>query len=108
METNQNHDVAAQPNGSSRSPHGNGVSNSGAAKSEFTVGAQKALPPELPFASRHPQTLDARIDLGELASGSFSEAGDYASRPPGELHGPFKTEEGCVVLEVSFPNRGQD
>ncbi len=33
------------------------------------------------------------------------ETGHYASRPPGEVHGPFKTEEGCVVLEVSFPNK---
>ncbi|NJN70734.1 MAG: hypothetical protein HC801_10955 [Nitrospira sp.] len=33
------------------------------------------------------------------------EAGEYASRPPGECHGPFKTDVGSVVLEVSFPNR---
>jgi ChrR Cupin-like domain len=33
--------------------------------------------------------------------------GHYASRPPGEIHGPFKTDIGCVVLEVSFPNRIQ-
>lgn len=33
------------------------------------------------------------------------EAGHYASRPPGERHGPFRTDVGCVVLEVSFPNR---
>ena len=31
--------------------------------------------------------------------------GHYASRPPGEAHGPFKTEHGRVVLEVSFPNK---
>jgi len=33
------------------------------------------------------------------------EAGYYASRPPGEVHGPFRTETGCTVLEISFPNR---
>ena len=33
------------------------------------------------------------------------EAGHYASRPPGEAHGPFRTDVGCVVLEVSFPSR---
>jgi hypothetical protein len=33
------------------------------------------------------------------------EKGHYASRPPGELHGPFKTDVGCLVLEVSFPNK---
>lgn len=33
------------------------------------------------------------------------EAGDYTSRPPGELHGPFKTTEECVVLEMSYPSQ---
>ncbi len=33
------------------------------------------------------------------------ECGHYASRPPGERHGPFYTDRGCVVLEISFPNR---
>ena len=33
------------------------------------------------------------------------EQGHYASRVPGEVHGPFKTEDGCLVLEISFPNR---
>lgn len=42
--------------------------------------------------------------LHDAAFGRWLEAGDYASRPPGELHGPFQTEDGCVVLEVSFPN----
>jgi hypothetical protein len=35
------------------------------------------------------------------------EPGRYASRPPGELHGPFRTDIGSVVLEVSFPSRQQ-
>ena len=37
--------------------------------------------------------------------GRWLEVGHYASRPPGEVHGPFRTDEGCVVLEMSFPNR---
>ncbi len=48
------------------------------------------------------------IVSGRLYDKAFEmwlEAGHYASRPPGELHGPFKTDVGCVVLEVSFPNR---
>lgn len=45
--------------------------------------------------------------LHDAAFGRWLEAGDYASRPPGELHGPFKTDTGCVVLEVSFPSRSQ-
>ncbi|MEQ1527479.1 MAG: cupin domain-containing protein [Gallionella sp.] len=43
--------------------------------------------------------------LYDHAFGMWLEAGHYASRPPREVHGPFSTEEGCVVLEVSFPNR---
>jgi len=31
--------------------------------------------------------------------------GDYASRPPGEAHGPFRTDEGCLVLEMSYPSQ---
>lgn len=48
------------------------------------------------------------IVSGRLYDAAFDmwlEAGHYASRPPGEQHGPFKTETGCIVLEVSFPNR---
>ncbi|CAC9530233.1 hypothetical protein [uncultured Gammaproteobacteria bacterium] len=43
--------------------------------------------------------------LYDQAFDTWLETGHYASRPPGEIHGPFKTEEGCVVLEVSFPNK---
>ncbi len=48
------------------------------------------------------------IVSGRLYDQAFElwlEAGHYASRPPGQKHGPFKTDVGCVVLEVSFPNR---
>ena len=43
--------------------------------------------------------------LYDQAFDRWLEAGEYASRPPGEGHGPFRTDVGCVVLEVSFPNR---
>lgn len=43
--------------------------------------------------------------LYDAAFDQWLELGHYASRPPGELHGPFKTEEGCIVLEISFPNK---
>jgi hypothetical protein len=43
--------------------------------------------------------------LFDQAFGQWLEQGHYTSRPPGEVHGPFKTDIGCVVLEVSFPNR---
>lgn len=43
--------------------------------------------------------------LHDQAFDAWLETGHYASRPPGERHGPFRTDVGCVVLEVSFPNR---
>lgn len=51
------------------------------------------------------------VVAGRLYDAAFDmwlETGHYASRPPGEVHGPFKTEEGCVVLEVSFPNKARN
>lgn len=56
----------------------------------------------------HPYPEEVFIVSGRLYDQAFDlwlEAGHYASRPPGELHGPFKTDVECVVLEVSFPNR---
>ncbi len=62
-----------------------------------------------PFGGkRHPYPEEVFIVSGRLYDQAFDrwlEAGHYASRPPGEPHGPFKTDEGCVVLEVSFPQR---
>lgn len=59
-------------------------------------GKAHAYPEEIFVVSG--RLYDAAFDL-------WLETGHYASRPPGERHGPFKTETGCVVLEVSFPNR---
>lgn len=56
----------------------------------------------------HPYPEEVFIVSGRLYDRAFDlwlEAGHYASRPPGEMHGPFRTDTGCVVLEVSFPNR---
>lgn len=62
-----------------------------------------------PFGGKsHPYPEEVFIVSGRLYDSSFNqwlEPGHYASRPPGEHHGPFKTDVGCVVLEVSFPNR---
>lgn len=57
---------------------------------------------------RHDYPEEILIISGRLYDAAFEmwlETGYYASRPPGEIHGPFKTEFGCVVLEVSFPNK---
>lgn len=56
----------------------------------------------------HDYPEEVFIVSGRIYDAAFSqwlETGDYASRPPGEVHGPFHTEEGSVVLEISFPNR---
>ncbi|HEY8158534.1 MAG TPA: cupin domain-containing protein [Methylobacter sp.] len=70
----------------------------------FLPGADTSL-----FGNKsHPYPEEVFIVSGRLFDKAFDiwlEAGHYASRPPGELHGPFKTDVGCVVLEVSFPSR---
>lgn len=43
--------------------------------------------------------------LYDAAIDRWLRKGDYASRPPGEVHGPFRTEEGCLVLEISYPSQ---
>ncbi len=56
----------------------------------------------------HEYPEEVFIVSGRLYDQAFAlwlEAGHYASRPPGEVHGPFKTDTGCIVLEMSFPNR---
>jgi hypothetical protein len=56
----------------------------------------------------HPYPEEVFIVSGRLYDEAFDlwlEAGHYASRPSGERHGPFRTDVGCVVLEVSFPDR---
>lgn len=62
-------------------------------------------------AKSHPYPEEIFIVSGRLYDAAFDlwlECGHYASRPPGEIHGPFKTDVGCVVLELSFPHRVQE
>jgi len=57
-------------------------------------------------AKSHAYPEEIFIVSGRLYDQAFDrwlETGHYASRPPGEVHGPFKTDVGCVVLELSFP-----
>src|SRR5262245_42876548 len=62
-----------------------------------------------PFGGKsHTYPEEVFIVSGRLYDHAFDlwlEAGHYASRPAGELHGPFRTDVGCVVLELSFPSR---
>lgn len=65
-----------------------------------------------PFGGKsHDYPEEVLIVSGRLYDEAFDlwlEPGHYASRPPGEVHGPFKTDTGCVVLELSFPGRRSD
>ncbi|MDI3326268.1 DUF952 domain-containing protein [Pontibacterium granulatum] len=59
-------------------------------------------------AKSHDYPEEIYIVSGRLYDAAFDmwlEAGHFASRPPGELHGPFLCKEGCIVLEVSFPSQ---
>ena len=59
-------------------------------------------------AKSHDYPEEVIIIRGRLYDASFDkwlEVGDYASRPPGELHGPFKANEECIVLEMSYPSQ---
>ncbi len=62
-----------------------------------------------PFGSKsHDYPEEIIIIKGRLYDAAFNqwlEVGDYASRPAGELHGPFRTDVGCVVLEISYPSQ---
>lgn len=56
----------------------------------------------------HSYPEEIMILKGSLYDEAFDqwlEVGDYASRPPGERHGPFKTDSGCIVLEISYPSQ---
>ncbi len=56
----------------------------------------------------HDYPEEIMVIKGRLYDEAFNqwlEVGDYASRQPGELHGPFKTDVGCVVLEISYPSQ---
>lgn len=59
-------------------------------------------------AKSHEYPEEIIIIKGRLYDEAFDqwlEVGDYASRPPGELHGPFRAEEECIVLEISYPSQ---
>ena len=43
--------------------------------------------------------------LYDAAFDMWLEPGHYASRPPGEVHGPFRAEGEVVILEISFPSQ---
>lgn len=41
-------------------------------------------------------------DLRDLTLGATFTAGHYTSRPPGMPHGPYRTTNGCTMLEIRY------
>lgn len=41
--------------------------------------------------------------LTDIRLGKTFTAGDYACRPPGMEHGPWRSEDGCLTFEVRYP-----
>ena len=42
-------------------------------------------------------------ELTDLTLGRTFIAGEYACRPVGMPHGPYRTETGCLMLETRYP-----
>ncbi|CAG2155412.1 hypothetical protein LMG31506_05382 [Cupriavidus yeoncheonensis] len=49
--------------------------------------------------------LSGDLTVGNDANGQGGEAFEpntYACRPPGAFHGPFKSDAGCMLLEIHY------
>lgn len=49
--------------------------------------------------------LSGDLTVGNDASGQGGDAFEpntYACRPPGAFHGPFKSDAGCMLLEIHY------
>ena len=62
-----------------------------------------------PFGSKsHDYPEEIFVVTGRLydkAFGLWLEPGYYASRPPGEIHGPFIADGDVIILEMSYPGQ---
>ncbi len=62
-------------------------------------------------AKSHDYPEEIVVVSGRLYDKAFNmwlEPGCYASRPPGEVHGPFVADGDVVVLEMSYPSQSVD
>lgn len=62
-------------------------------------------------AKSHPYPEEIFVVSGRLYDEAFEvwlEPGSYASRPPGELHGPFRADGNVLIYENSFPSQSVD
>lgn len=59
----------------------------------------------------HPYPEEIFVVSGRLYDEAFDmwlEPGYYASRPPGEVHGPFRADGDVIIYESSFPSQSTD
>lgn len=59
-------------------------------------------------AKSHDYPEEIFVVSGRLYDKAFDiwlEPGFYASRPPGEIHGPFIADGDVVILEMSYPGQ---
>ena len=52
--------------------------------------------------------ISGSITLGNDKSGNkkiTTQSPAYACRPPGTNHGPFRSDEGCMFLEIQYYNK---
>lgn len=59
-------------------------------------------------AKSHNYPEEIFVVSGRLYDEAFDvwlEPGHYASRPPGEIHGPFVADGEVVILEISYPSQ---
>ncbi len=59
-------------------------------------------------AKSHDYPEEIFVVSGRLYDEAFDlwlEPGYYASRPPGEVHGPFVADGDVVILEMSYPSQ---
>ena len=59
-------------------------------------------------AKSHDYPEEIFVVSGRLYDEAFDlwlEPGYYASRPPGEVHGPFVADGDVVILEISYPSQ---
>ncbi len=59
-------------------------------------------------AKSHEYPEEIFVISGRLYDKAFDlwlEPGFYASRPPGEVHGPFIADGEVVILEISYPSQ---
>lgn len=61
-------------------------------------------------SNSHEYPEEIFIVSGRLYDAAFDrwlEQGESASRPPGEMHGPFKTDTECICIRNVIPFSGQ-